>query len=68
LPLNIAAAFIAFVYVTESLLDRPMCIIANTIKGKGVSFMENKKEWHHATLSQDLYNQAIIEVKDDRVN
>lgn len=28
--------------------DRPVMLIANTIKGKGVSFMENEPEWHHA--------------------
>lgn len=27
--------------------NKPLCIIANTIKGKGVSFMENSKYWHH---------------------
>ncbi len=27
--------------------DKPLCVIANTIKGKGVSFMENKAKWHH---------------------
>ena len=26
---------------------RPVCVIANTIKGKGVSFMEDRAEWHH---------------------
>ncbi len=42
--------------------DRPMCIIAKTIKGKGVSFMEGRKEWHHATLSLEQYEQAKKEV------
>jgi transketolase len=27
--------------------DRPTCVIADTIKGKGISFMENRVEWHH---------------------
>jgi transketolase len=26
---------------------KPTCVIANTVKGRGVSFMENKPEWHH---------------------
>ncbi|HXE08862.1 MAG TPA: transketolase [Acidobacteriaceae bacterium] len=30
---------------------KPTCIIANTVKGKGVSFMENKPEWHHGIPS-----------------
>jgi len=42
-------------------LDKPHAIIANTVKGKGVSFMENKKEWHHSVLSQDQYDQAMSE-------
>jgi transketolase len=39
----------------------PKAIIANTIKGKGVSFMENKKEWHHSRLSKEQYEIAISE-------
>jgi transketolase len=31
----------------RSLNDRPLCIVARTIKGKGVDFMENSKFWHH---------------------
>ena len=27
--------------------QKPLAIIANTIKGKGVTFMENNPEWHH---------------------
>jgi transketolase len=34
-------------------LKKPYLIVANTIKGKGVSFMENKKNWHHS-LPSDL--------------
>ena len=46
----------------QYLSDRPQCIIAKTIKGKGVSFMEGKKEWHHATLNKEQYEQAQKEV------
>ena len=42
--------------------DSPSCIIANTIKGKGISFMEGKKEWHHKMLSQNDYNLAMEEL------
>jgi len=41
---------------------KPYAVIANTIKGKGVSFMENIREWHHSTLSQSQYDTAIAEV------
>ncbi len=42
---------------------RPLIIIGNTIKGKGISFMENNNSWHHASLSEEQYNQAIDELK-----
>ena len=46
--------------------ERPTCVIADTIKGKGVSFMEGVKEWHHHTLSSEQYEQAIKEVEGVR--
>ena len=39
---------------------KPIAIIANTIKGKGINFMENNPEWHHKNLNQDLFNQIIL--------
>ena len=42
---------------------RPCMIIANTVKGKGVSFMENAREWHHARLTPRLYEAAVAEVR-----
>ena len=39
---------------------KPIAIIANTIKGKGINFMENNPEWHHKNLNQDLLNQIIL--------
>ncbi|MBQ9233682.1 MAG: transketolase [Lachnospiraceae bacterium] len=41
---------------------RPKVFLAKTIKGKGVSFMENNPLWHNGKLSQKQYNQAIEEV------
>ena len=43
--------------------DKPTCIIAKTIKGKGVSFMENKAEWHGKAPNSEQYEQAIRELK-----
>jgi transketolase len=40
---------------------KPKVIIANTVKGKGVSFMENNPSWHHNRLSQAQLDQAIEE-------
>lgn len=42
---------------------RPVVIIANTIKGKGVSFMENNAGWHGKATSQEEYNKAVEELK-----
>lgn len=41
---------------------QPHAIIADTIKGKGISFMENRPEWHHHRLSKEEYKQAKEEV------
>lgn len=40
----------------------PNIIIADTVKGKGVSFIENRREWHHSRISQEQYEQARQEV------
>ena len=40
----------------------PTCIIAKTIKGKGVSFMENKAEWHGKAPTAEQYEQAISDL------
>lgn len=41
---------------------KPSVIIANTTKGKGVSFMENELKWHHGVPSKEQYDQAINEL------
>lgn len=45
---------------------KPRCIIANTVKGKGVSFAENNNDWHHAVLTQNQYDQAILDIEQLR--
>lgn len=40
----------------------PYVLIANTIKGKGVSFFENNNAWHHAKLTQAEYDKAMKEL------
>ncbi|MFN8670606.1 MAG: transketolase [Candidatus Sericytochromatia bacterium] len=39
--------------------EKPVAIICNTIKGKGVSFMENNNTWHYRPLNEDWYNKVI---------
>jgi len=41
----------------------PTVIIAKTVKGKGVSFMENVAGWHGKAPSQEQHDQAIVEIK-----
>ena len=42
--------------------DRPSCIIAHTIKGKGVSFMEQKLLWHYRTPQDEELDAALDEL------
>lgn len=44
-------------------IDKPVAIIANTVKGKGVSYMENNVNWHGAAPNDELYEQAMTELK-----
>jgi transketolase len=41
---------------------KPTCVIANTVKGRGVSFMENKPEWHHGVPSDEQLAAAREEL------
>lgn len=41
---------------------KPYAVIAETTKGKGVSFIENNKSWHQAVLSEELYHKAVEEI------
>ncbi|MFZ4395456.1 MAG: transketolase [Kiritimatiellia bacterium] len=41
----------------------PQCIIARTIKGHGVSYMENRMEWHYLPMSEEQYQLAIKETE-----
>jgi transketolase len=43
---------------------RPTCIIANTIKGHGISFMENNPEWHHKCPSEEDLVKILQELED----
>lgn len=47
----------------KTIKDRPTCIIAKTIKGKGVSFMENQVGWHGKAPNEEQYKQAIEELQ-----
>lgn len=75
---DISSKFTAFGYNTQTVdghnideikaaLDNlmegtPNAIIAETVKGKGVSFMENKTNWHFASLPESKYKKAMSEL------
>ncbi len=44
-------------------VDKPVAIIAKTVKGKGVSFMENQVGWHGSAPNDEQYEQAMAELK-----
>ena len=42
---------------------KPVCVLAQTIKGKGVGFMENQLDWHGKAPNDEQYKNAIAELK-----
>ncbi len=44
--------------------EKPVVVIANTIKGKGVSYMENKVEWHYRTPKDDFFDKAMEDLDE----
>jgi len=49
--------------IKTSKVKKPKVLVAKTIKGKGVSFMENNNDWHHGRLTEKLYSKAINNLK-----
>ena len=56
---KLAAAFVSF----NS--SRPKALIARTIKGKGVSFMENNNNWHYTRLTEATLASALAEIESN---
>ena len=57
--------------INETLMNiplnsKPSVIIAKTTKGKGVSFMENKVEWHYKSPNDEEYIQALNEINNEK--
>ena len=44
----------------------PTLIVADTVKGKGVSFAENLAAFHNAAMSQEQYDKALLEIKESK--
>lgn len=47
--------------------DKPIAIICNTVKGKGISFMENNPKWHNGQISDEEYQIAIQDLEKAEV-
>lgn len=43
--------------------NKPVAIVMETVKGKGISFMENNPEWHHNKLSRERYESSMKEIE-----
>lgn len=54
--------------MAKEIHSQPTVIIAHTTKGKGVSFMENKAEWHGLAPDDVQYNHAVDELKRDVIS
>ena len=50
--------------LTAPQAGQPTCVIANTVKGKGISFMENNVKWHHRVPSDTELQQALRELEE----
>jgi transketolase len=58
------AAILAALDTAEATKGVPTVIIAETVKGKGISFAENTSAFHNASLTQAQYDQALREIED----
>lgn len=50
-------------FLTKKKKFQPTVLIAKTLKGKGVKFMENNNDWHHGRLTKELYKKALNELR-----
>lgn len=53
----------AFDYLS-TVNGKPKLILADTVKGKGISYMENNVKWHHGTLTEEQYQMAMTELAE----
>lgn len=50
-------------FEAESIANKPVAIVQRSVKGKGVSFMENQVGWHGTAPNEEQYNQAMAELQ-----
>ncbi len=63
---NDIAAFVETIRKVRMVYDKPSCIIAHTIPGKGVTFMENDYNWHGKAPDKDEAEKALNEIRNFR--
>ena len=51
--------------IAKQIKEKPVAIIAHTIKGKGVSFMEDQAGWHGKAPNEEQYKQAMAELEQE---
>lgn len=61
---NLAAITATVDRLTAAPTGKPLVIIGHTVKGKGVSYMENRLEWHYLPMTPAQYEQARADVTD----
>ncbi|HPW02285.1 MAG TPA: transketolase [Rectinema sp.] len=49
--------------ISEPVPGKPLFVLAETVKGRGISFMENNVGWHGKPMNTEEYNQAMCELK-----
>lgn len=63
---NHSELMLNFKNMWNNLNKKPKVLVANTIKGKGVSFMENKVSWHYKSPNDDQLKEAIKQIKNEK--
>lgn len=53
----------AIINAINSQKDKPLCVICNTTKGKGVSFMEDELKWHYYIVTDEILSKALEVLK-----
>lgn len=46
-----------------ALKGKPTAVIAHTVKGRGISYMENNASWHHGVMTEEQYRQAVEDLR-----
>ena len=62
IPGHDIAALLTAYHEARQVKDKPAIIVAHTVKGKGVSYMEDNKKWHLGHVTESLYEQAMSEI------